>query len=607
MYRGLARVAASCNVMRGPGSDTLSFGMSRLGIVISIKACALAAGFLGACTGSPTQIGLVIDTDLLVPSEVDRVVVDIQSEFVVDGERSGDTVEVDLSQAGANRLPLTLAVKGGRSGASFLVSASARRGDLEVVSRRASVDFVQGEVRTLEMPLTRECASVCCNADETCDAGQCVSTQVSAVDLPKWNGKKPERLGASECVLGGVEACNGFDDDCDNEVDEDFDFGSDNENCGRCGHVCRGGGRCISGICEGERLVSIAAGEAHTCVAQEAGGVACWGRNVRGALGDGTTFDRLVPQTFGIGPAIAKVVAGSDFTCALTQSGSVACWGRGDLGQLGNGGTRDSPVAVEVQGLGSNVQDIAAGEAHACAVLGEGSVACWGDNASAQLGTGANGRPSLTPVLVSDLQFTAERIAAGGAHTCATATSGGVFCWGANDQGQSGGEGAAPSPRMVPGLGGTNASRLSAGVNHSCAVAGGSVFCWGAGSDGQLGAPELQLQGSRSAVQSEGLEGVVALDASGTGSAFNCSVESDGEVRCWGANEAGQVGDGTTDTRARASRAQVGRSTGVATGGSHSCATLLDGRVACWGSNEAGQLGLGDRSSRIIPTPLRCL
>jgi alpha-tubulin suppressor-like RCC1 family protein len=356
-------------------------------------------------------------------------------------------------------------------------------------------------------------------------------------------------------------------------------------------------------------VAAIGAGEDFTCVLTTAGGVSCWGSNVFGELGNGSTMSSNVPvPVVGLASGVASIAVGRDFTCARTTAGGILCWGTNGSGQLGDGSSSARRVPVPVVGLSGDVAAITVGFDYACALTTAGEAECWGDNQVGQLGNGST-QSSLVPVAVAELPAPASAIAAGSDHTCALTTDGAVRCWGNNSVQQLGDLYVSSDriPAWVSGLAippvAAELSPLAAGGNHTCAVApGGGAQCWGSNDDGELG--NATTEASNVPVSVVGLAGGVAALAAG--SHHTCALTTVGGVLCWGMGVNGQLGDGTSAERL-VPTAVVGLESGVAAitaGSDHTCALTLAGRVLCWGSNANGYLGDGTTEPRSTPVPV---
>ena len=344
----------------------------------------------------------------------------------------------------------------------------------------------------------------------------------------------------------------------------------------------------------------------HTCAVTATGGVKCWGRNHFGQLGDGTTFDRLAPvDVKGLETGVVSVSTGNGHSCAVTAASGVKCWGRNNYGQLGDGLAcgYTCTTAVGVVGLSDGVASVSTGYVHSCALTTEGVVKCWGNNFHGQLGVGgAVGNHQTAPMDVFNLSSGVTAMAAGDWHTCAVTATGGVRCWGENLVGQLG-DGGCCIDRTAP----VNVSGLSSGIVevatgavHTCAVTtAGGVKCWGRNTYGQLG------DGTTTNHFTPG--NVVGLNAGVVsvlmGNGHSCAVTATGGVTCWGRNNYGQLGDGTTtnqplpvDVKGLASDVAA-----VGGGSTHTCALTAAGYVNCWGRNSDGQLGDGTSMNRTAP------
>ena len=383
---------------------------------------------------------------------------------------------------------------------------------------------------------------------------------------------------------------------------------------GWSGSGCSGTGMCLVTMSEARSLTAtfeappshatlVTAGFLHSCALTSTGAVMCWGSNGTGQLGDGTTADRTMPVAVsGLSSDVAAVVAGGSHTCALSSAGAVSCWGRNHHGQLGDGTTIDRTTPVAVSGLSSGVVAIVAGDSHACALTNSGAMKCWGSNSSSRLGDGSS-TERTTPVAVSGLSSGVAAMAAGGAHTCALTTAGAMKCWGSNSFGQVG-DGTTTTratPVAVSGLS-SGVEAITAGNSHTCALmSSGGVKCWGRNSVGQVGDGTTTNQSSP--VDVSGLSSDVAAIGSGGDALHTCATTTAGALKCWGNNSRGQLGDGTTVNRTSpvAVPALASGVLGIAAGGQHTCVLVSGGGPECWGANDLGQLGDGTTTQRSEP------
>ena len=241
-------------------------------------------------------------------------------------------------------------------------------------------------------------------------------------------------------------------------------------------------------------VANVSAGTNHTCAITTAGGVKCWGHDFNGQLGnDAALVSQSTPvDVLGLTSGVASVSAVGYHTCAVTTAGGLKCWGRDNNGQLGNDAAMtNQPTPVNVLGLTSGVASVSAGAYHTCALTTGGGVKCWGLDDKGQLGNDAALTNQPTPVDVLGLTSGVASVSAGGYHTCAVTTAGGLKCWGSDAYGQLGNDAASvdkPTPVDVLGLT-SGVARVSAGGYHTCAITtAGGVKCWGYAGYGQLGA-----------------------------------------------------------------------------------------------------------------------
>ncbi len=342
----------------------------------------------------------------------------------------------------------------------------------------------------------------------------------------------------------------------------------------------------------GRTAIEVAAGNNHTCALLDNGSVKCWGYNLYGQLGLGDTAfrgddpgemgDNLPAVPLGTGRTATAIVASIAHTCALLDDGSVKCWGYNGDGGLGQGHANDlgdqpgemgdalPPVSL---GAGRTATAISSGGTFTCALLDNATVKCWGYNSEGQLGLGdTDHRGDNAGEMGDDLPTvdlgtgrTATVVTSSRYHTCALLDDDSVKCWGFNLQGELG-QGDTAHRGDGPGEMGDNLAPVDLGTGRTAvALTGGELH--------------------------------------------TCAVLDNATVKCWGYNDFGQLGQGDTNWRGDEANEMgdnlapvdlgTGRTPTAVTAGAHTtCARLDNGELKCWGTNAQGQLGQGDTTSR---------
>ncbi|WP_394932870.1 fibronectin type III domain-containing protein, partial [uncultured Ilumatobacter sp.] len=366
--------------------------------------------------------------------------------------------------------------------------------------------------------------------------------------------------------------------------------------------------------------VSITAGDFHTCALLNTGAVNCWGYNGFGQLGNNTNTDSsasvAVAAFTDVSATAVSITAGSNHTCAVLNTGAVNCWGNNGNGQLGNNtngsSSRSAPVAVSAfTDVSATAVSITAGNSHTCVVLNTGAVNCWGWNNFGQLGNNTNAS-SFVPVAVATFTVgsaTAVSITAGFGHTCALLSTGAVNCWGYNSFGGLGNNTNASSfvPVAVAAftVGSATAVSITADAFHTCALLStGAVNCWGFNGNGQLGNGTTTDSSVPVAVSAFTVGSATAVSIT-AGYFHTCALLNTGAVNCWGQNNSGELGNGTTTSSsapvAVSAFTDGATAVSITAGSSHTCALLNTGAVNCWGSNDDGQLGNNTTTSSLVP------
>lgn len=274
-------------------------------------------------------------------------------------------------------------------------------------------------------------------------------------------------------------------------------------------------------------------GNEHTCAVASDRRTYCWGDNLYGQLGDGTTADRASPTPIRTDSTLVFVSAGGAAACGLTTAGVAICWGR--LGSI------QDPLPSVTQ-TAARYAAISVGGMHACGLMADGILHCWGRNDYGQLGDGTTNTRQMPARVDGEERYMS--VSAGYLHTCAVSQAEVVFCWGNNFSGRlgTGSEASSTIPKAVALP--ASARSVSAGGSHSCAVTIDSrIYCWGSNLRGQLGnnlafaAPGLDPSAYRSVSPVLAVApGVTFSAVSAGGGDHTCALSAVGFGYCWGAN-----------------------------------------------------------------------
>ena len=309
----------------------------------------------------------------------------------------------------------------------------------------------------------------------------------------------------------------------------------------------------------GRTAVSLGLGQSHSCAILDDSSLKCWGYGSSGQLGTGSTTHQYTPQPIFLGNLrSAKYVdAGTSHTCVILDDNSTKCWGQSYYGAVGTGTSTysniPSPQIVGL-GIGRTARTIALSAYNSCAVLDDFSVKCWGQNSMDFLGIGTTSNLLSPELLFNSAVQDTQEISTGERHTCTIDDENALQCWGSNTYGELG-----------------------------------------------TGSTATKVYTPQSVVFGNGR----TVDDVSLGEHFTCAILDDSSLKCWGYNQYGQLGIGTssgTNSAPQSVNLGSGRTaSSVALGQSHTCAILDDGSLKCWGFGSYGQLGLGNSISHYTP------
>jgi alpha-tubulin suppressor-like RCC1 family protein len=362
-------------------------------------------------------------------------------------------------------------------------------------------------------------------------------------------------------------------------------------------------------------FVKMSVGAGFSCGVTADGTAFCWGVNNQAQLGDGTLSGRLTPTKVSTDVKFVTISSGLTATCGIAQNGFVYCWGANEAGQLGNGTSgKNSSIPVLVSG-GYTFVSVATTGGTTCATTSDQDVYCWGI-----IGYAVGG--DIGDVGIRRIQSTPLRIGAGmvavvaslaldldgyANQFCSVDQVGLAYCWSVIYVYN----GLSPIIRD-PVSSTYHFTTLRMGFYHVCGlVASGQAYCWGRNDLGQLGDGTTISRTSPTLVVEELLfESLAAGSVYATGngitvsSGFSCGITPAGKAYCWGSNAQGQLGIDSQTQSALTPQAVAGgiSFTGMRAGPTHVCGLAIGGAAYCWGSNASGQFGDGSTTSSSKPT-----
>ena len=395
-----------------------------------------------------------------------------------------------------------------------------------------------------------------------------------------------------------------------------------------------------------QRFRSVSGGRFHTCGVTLSGGIVCWGQNrdSRAIPGDPVSFQ--------------AVQAGLLHTCGLNMSREIWCWGSNGEGQVGphwtlisgittNGSTPAGSLTIALEGFTANqwlpfgtvltqatffggssgksrtvVRDVQANPSGQVTVeIDAPTTTAMPDSSTVivNLPGATPGEVVAAPFFVDSMYKT---VTAGGLHTCGIKEDGTAWCWGFNAEGQLGTGGllrVAPVPTRVASQVGFRTDLMivppspdpdfplppgpfiAAGHSHTCALGlDSNTYCWGLNENGQLG--DGTTTSHRTPVAVSGGALMTRITA---GQSHSCGLASDGKAYCWGDNVYGQLGDGTTLDRLTPTLVGGGLTFSYLKAGDLStCGVTTTGVGYCWGDNEYGQIGNGGHTAALLPAKI---
>jgi alpha-tubulin suppressor-like RCC1 family protein len=290
----------------------------------------------------------------------------------------------------------------------------------------------------------------------------------------------------------------------------------------------------------------------YACIRFVDGTVKCEGPNSQGLLGAGNTNSLVIgPQAVaGLTDPAVDIALGDTHTCAALDTGAVYCWGKNDYGQRAEG-TADATIATSAQAslITTGAVSVTAGSYHSCALMSDQTVKCWGRNTGDYLGIINGGAPVTTPTTVV-LPGPVAKVKARDSSTCALLTNGDLYCWGENAKSQLGGSTAViTSPSKVQSFPGI-VRDFDVGHEHSCAILqqNDELWCWGFNAYQEINnfSSHMTYPVDLEQYVAQEVKDIQPSSPRSTNEAGVCGVLKNGRVRCHGTNTYRSLGRNTT-------------------------------------------------------------
>lgn len=331
-------------------------------------------------------------------------------------------------------------------------------------------------------------------------------------------------------------------------------------------------------------VAGAAVGGAHVCAHDAAGATSCWGYNRYGQVGIPLATNSRTPQPISV--AFDELALGEHHGCGI-RAATVSCWGRNRAGQLGNGQQARRHTTLPVVRVGQQkVQSLAAGGYHTCALDSAGGLQCWGFNIYGQAGQSSATELSLPEPYAPAQSVTG--LGLGALHSCYLSGTE-LRCFGASWAGQLAfdpGTALQNQPHLVS----LETVAVAAGHDHTCALdKNKAVFCWGTNNKGQLGFPAdglVHAAPKQLAALGAGNKAIAARYN------VSCVIDKDDQLRCWGDQTHRQIGTQQTGDFWHPQGYSSKKVSAVALAGRHGCALLPSKQIECWGDDHQGRLGV---------------